>query len=177
METQNIPEKPKSRRGAPKEVLAEIGKKGNETKKKQGVITKFEKQQKREQIEAKFKLVQEELAKREKQNEKPEPEPVLEPTPEQSPEPEPPTPEPEVEPMKVSKQRKQKVVEVVEEVEESSSEEEEEVIIKKVIKKVPKKRPEEKSIKELYQSSNEDMLRRKLFEDTRKRVMTDLFDY
>ena len=84
-----------------------------------------------------------------------------------------------------------KIIEVYEddeddEEDEEEEEEEEEVIIKKVIKKKqpqtqPKASPQprvktDKSLPELYQLSNQEMLKRRLYQDAKRRVMMELFD-
>ena len=63
--------------------------------------------------------------------------------------------------------RPKKLIKVVEEVEE-----EEEEVVEVVKKRIPKAKSED----ELYRLTNEEILRRKLYDDVKRRVMRDLFN-
>ena len=162
---QNNAEEPKTtqkKRGQSKEHLAEISKIGNETKKKMGAITAYEKAQKRKEIDEKFAMIQAEISKSTQKDIDEVPEP-------------PPQPEPPV--VKKTSQKPKKVVEIVEEVEDDqeTSDEEEEIVVKRIIKKKPPpmvSRNDDRFI----QKSNIEMLKNRFNEDVRKRLMSSLFD-
>ena len=140
-------------------------------------IRKFEKDEKNKEIDKKLENIKKvkeqeqapkvEVVEEEEESEeeeikeepkpKPKPKPVAKPPPL-------PTPTPKVK--KVIK----KIIEIEEE-EEDDEEEEEEIIVKKIIKKQPAKP------RDLYQLSNEDMLRRHLHQETKSRVLSNLFNY
>ena len=153
--------KPKFKpKGQSKEVLLELSKKGVEVVKEKAIISAYERKKiKEEQTRLRKEKVEMILKEKEKLEKG---EPIEEPKEEEPPQ--------EEEP-KIKKEKKKRIVEVIEEIEEEeSSSEEEEVIIRRVIKRVPKKR------EDLYDLSNQDLLKRKLYENTKKRLMNDLFN-
>lgn len=158
----------KSRGGRPqsKEHMAEIAKKGAETNKMRGAIKAYEKAQKRKELEDKFAMIQAEMDKQKgiKQS-APEPLPQC-------------VPEPVQEQQQLKEKKKtKKIIEVVEEEEETDKDDEEEVVIKRIVKKKPVKKEELIHHSEnLIQKSSMEMLKNKLNEDVKKRLMASLFD-
>ena len=133
--------KPKFKpKGQSKEVLLELSKKGVEVVKEKAIISAYERKKiKEEQTRLRKEKVEMILKEKEKLEKG---EPIEEPKEEEPKEEEPKEEEPpqEEEP-KIKKEKKKRIVEVIEEIEEEeSSSEEEEVIIRRVIKRVPKKR-------------------------------------
>ena len=158
--------KPKFKpKGQSKEVLLELSKKGVEVVKEKAIISAYERKKiKEEQTRLRKEKVEMILKEKEKLEKG---EPIEEPKEEEPKEEE----TPQEEEPKIKKEKKKRIVEVIEEIEEEeSSSEEEEVIIRQVIKRVPKKR------EDLYDLSNQDLLKRKLYENTKKRLMNDLFN-
>ena len=152
-------------RGHSKEVMAEMNIKAQEVKKEKSIITAYERNKiKEEKIRLrteKVQMIKKENEKLAQQQEEPKEEEEEEP--------------PQEEVKKEKKEKKKRIVEVIEEIEEEeSSSEEEEVIIRRIIKKIPKKRVEQNDDK-LYELNNQDLLKRKLYENTKKRLMNDLF--
>ena len=166
---QEEPKATKKSRKVSKEQLEVIQKKGLEQLRKQNEVNKYEKERKKKELNEKYDMIQ-----REKQAEQDAKEKEKEPTPEP--------------PKAKAKARRpiKKIIEVYEDDEEEEEEEEEEVIVKKVIKKKPAPAPaparrapparREKSLPELYQLSNQEMLKRRLYHDKKRKVMAELFD-
>lgn len=102
-------------------------------------------------------------------SEPPPPEPIKVPEPVKA-------PEPIIE--KVKKEKKKKVVEVIEEIEAyDSSSSEEEVVVKRVIKKIPKKKPEPSyDNDDVYTISNRELLRQQFYEQSRRKLLSELFN-
>jgi hypothetical protein len=132
-----------------------------------GNLKKFEKEQYNKEIDNKL----EKMKKIKEQEQKPnvEEEEIEDENPEIIPTPIKPKPIPRPQPKK--KVIKQIIVEQEENDDEEDEEEEEEIIVKKIIKKQPAKQ------KDLYQLSNEDMLRRELNKETKNRVLSNLFNF
>jgi len=170
---QEEPKATKKSRKVSKEQLEVIQKKGLEQLRKQNEVNKYEKERKKKELNEKYDMIQKEKKAEQDAKEK-----------EQQPTPEPPKPK--------AKARRpiKKIIEVYEDDEddeEEEEEEEEEVIVKKVIKKKPAPSPapparrapaprREKSLPELYQLSNQEMLKRRLYHDIQRKVMAELFD-
>lgn len=179
---ENNQEEPKKtqRRGQSKEHMAEISKIGNEIKKKKGAITAYEKAKKKKEIEDKFAMIQNEISKSSGSSGCPaglRPEGAKQNSEISEPE------EPEI--TSITKQRPppitkktKKVIEVVEESydeeSEDSEEEEEEVVVRKIVKKKPSRYQPDNE--QLVQKSNIELLRQKLNQDMKKRLMSSLFD-
>jgi hypothetical protein len=164
---ENNPEEPKkTKRGQSKEHMAEISKIGNEMKKKKGAITAYEKAKKKKEIEDKFAMIQNEISKQNSDPQIHDEEPEAIPVTKQRPPP-------------ITKKTK-KVIEVVEESydeESEESEEEEEVIVRKIVKKKPSRHNSyQPDNEQLVQKSNIELLRQKLNQDMKKRLMSSLFD-
>jgi len=166
---QEEPKATKKSRKVSKEQLEVIQKKGLEQLRKQNEVNKYEKERKKKELNEKYEMIQREKQAEQDAKEK-----------EQQPTPEPPKPK--------AKARRpiKKIIEVYEDDEddEEEEEEEEEVIVKKVVKKKPAPAParrapaprREKSLPELYQLSNQEMLKRRLYHDIQRKVMAELFD-
>ena len=165
---QEEPKATKKSRKVSKEQLEVIQKKGLEQLRKQNEVNKYEKERKKKELNEKYDMIQKEKKAEQDAKEK-----------EQQPTPEPPK----------AKARRpiKKIIEVYEDDEDDEEEEEEEeVIVKKVIKKKPAPAPaparrapaprREKSLPELYQLSNQEMLKRRLYHDIQRKVMAELFD-
>ena len=154
------PKETQKRRGQTKEHMAEISKIGNDTKKKKGAITAYDKAQKRKEIDEKFAMIQAEISKSTTQKDVDEV-------------PEPPPPVIKKTPTESASRKPKKIVEIIEEEEDqdaSDEDEEEEIVVKRIIKK--KTKNEDKFI----QKSNIEMLKNRFNEDVRKRLMSSLFD-
>lgn len=142
------------KRGKPqtKEFMASIARKGGEINKMKGAVKRFEKEQQRKELEQKFTMIQAEM---ERQKNGPV-QPV-----EQAPAP---------------KRKPKKIIEVVhDDVSDEDDTDEEEVVIKRIIKKKPAKQTKP-TTDDIIERSNIEMLRNKLQEDVRKRLMSSLFD-
>jgi hypothetical protein len=169
-----IEEKPeKKRRGQSREFLKEISQKGVEAKKKYNTVKVYEREKKKKEIEDKFNMIQEELARQKAKENEPQPPP--EPS------------QPIQETQQETKQKRpppksKKIVEVIEEVEDETDDEgddEGEVIIKRIIKKKPIKKAEPK-IDDRYnfiKQTNLEILKNKYDDDMKRRIALSLFDY
>lgn len=134
-------------------------KKAVEVKKELGMINKYEKNKEKE---AKAKERKEKVAAIQSQKQITETNNVL-----------PQTPDTE---SQKERKKKQKIVEKI--VYESETEsEEEEVIEKVVIMKKPKKKKQDMTNDELIQLTNKELLQQRFYQDTKRRVMGDLFDF
>ena len=166
---QEEPKATKKSRKVSKEQLEVIQKKGLEQLRKQNEVNKYEKERKKKELNEKYDMIQKEKQAEQDAKEK-----------EQQPIPEPPKAKPK------ARRPIKKIIEVYEDDEDDEEEEEEEeVIVKKVIKKKPAPAPparrgpparREKSLPELYQLSNQEMLKRRLYHDIQRKVMAELFD-
>lgn len=156
-----------------KEFYVENGKKGAEGKKKYNTVKRYEREQKKKEIEDKFNMIQEELARQKAKENEPQPPP--EPS------------QPIQETQQETKQKRpppksKKIVEVIEEVEDDTDDEgddEGEVIIKRIIKKKPIKKAEPK-IDDRYnfiKQTNLEILKNKYDDDMKRRIASSLFDY
>lgn len=158
-------------KGQTRERMIEVSKIGNQVKKENALISNYEKQKEKEEQNRikmeKLAIIYKEKERLEKAKEVP-----LQQEEELKQQEEVPQQQEEV---PIKKEKKKRIKEIIEEVEEEeSSSEEEEIIIKRIIKKVPKKKIEP-TTNELYDLSNQDLLKRKLYENTKKRLMNDLF--